>query len=391
MQYLASPIARRFPGNDGEWARFDGPAGTQMLDSAIDALDEFAASGDNANSHGAFSASRACDELIETSRELVAKFYRATADGVWFGANMTTMTFAFTRAVARALKPGDRIVGTRLDHDANVWPWHEAACEKLVEFVLAPFDAKTGRLDTEAMIDMIDERTRWVTIPGASNLIGTIPDVRAVSDAAHAVGANVFVDAVAFAPHRQVDVMALGADAIVSSAYKWYGPHISAMWVRPDLIESLRPFKVRPSENKGPARFETGTPNYEALAGLNATVEFLIEFGMDAIRAVEEDTFEPLLTGLQSIPGVRCVGAQDMVDRTPTVSFTIDGFHPDQVAAMLAAERVAVWSGDSYAVEAGQTLGVDMTGGVVRAGVVAYVTDEDVQRLLTAVERIASS
>jgi cysteine desulfurase family protein (TIGR01976 family) len=362
-----------------------------MLDTAINAMTAFAASGDTANSHGEFAASRACDELVDRARATVAELYGATPDGVWFGANMTTMTFAFTRALARDWRSGDRIVGTRLDHDGNVWTWRQAAEDAGAEHVLAPMDPHTGRLDAERVIELIDDRTRWVAISGASNLLGTIPDVRAVADAAHAVGASVFVDAVAFAPHRRVDVGALGADALVSSAYKWYGPHLGAMWVRPDLLESLHPYKVRPASDEGPSRFETGTPSYEGLAALDAAARFMLDMGHHAIREREESVFAPLLDGLQAIRGVRLVGPGDLVDRTPTVSFTVDGVHPDAVAAALAQDRIALWSGDSYAVEVGASLGLAERGGVVRAGVVVYVDDDDVQRLLRAVERVATS
>ncbi len=360
-----------------------------MVDSAIAAMAQFAASGHVANSHGAFAASAECDALVARAREVVGRLYGASADGVWFGANMTTATFAFTRAIAASLEPGDRVVGTRLDHDGNVWTWRRAADDVGVDHVLASFDVATGRLAAESVIDLIDERTRWVAIGAASNLLGTIPDVRRVADAAHAVGAHVFVDAVAFAPHRRVDVAALGADAIVSSAYKWYGPHVGAMWVRPDLLEGLPAYKVRPAENEGPSRFETGTPNYEGLAALVAAAEFVLEMGIDALRAIEEATFAPLLAGLQTIDRVRIYGPLDLVDRTPTVSFVVDGQHPDLTAAALAERDIAVWSGNSYAVEIGDSLGVNEHGGVVRAGVVAYVDDHDIERLLDAVAAIA--
>ncbi len=384
-------LRARFPGVRGDWARFDGPAGTQMVDTAIAAMAQFAASGDVANSHGTFAASRACDDLVERARAVIARFYGADSEGVWFGANMTTMTFAFTRAVTSRLEAGDRIVGTRLDHDGNVWTWRRAAIDAGVDHVLAPIDAATGRLDADAVIDLIDERTRWVAIAGASNLLGTIPDVRRVADAAHAAGANVFVDAVALAPHRTVEVDALGADAIVSSAYKWYGPHLGAMWVRSELLESLAPYKVRPSDDKGPSRFETGTANYEGLAALVAAAEFVLETGMKAIREIEDRTFAPLLSGLLGIDRIRVFGPHDLVDRTPTVSFIIDGQHPDETAARLAEQQIAVWSGNSYAVELADSLGVESSGGVVRAGVVAYVDEHDVERLLDAVARIAAT
>jgi selenocysteine lyase/cysteine desulfurase len=210
-----------------------------------------------------------------------------------------------------------------------------------------------------------------------------------VADAAHAAGAKVFVDAVALVPHRRVDVAELGADVLVSSAYKWYGPHAGAMWVDPELLESLHAYKVRPASDTGPNRFETGTASYEALAALDAAARFVLDVGIDSLRAHEERTFAPLLSGLQSIAGVRCFGRPGLDGRTPTVSFTVDGVHPDDVARQLAAARVAVWSGHSYAVEVADALGVSDSGGLVRAGVVAYIDDDDVQRLLDAVDRIA--
>jgi len=387
----ADGAAARFPGAKGEWARFDGPAGTQMVDVAIEAMAAFSASGDNANNHGEFAAADACDELTATARSTVAELLGAAAEGVWFGANMTTMTFAFTRALARDWRRGDRIVGTSLDHDANVSTWQQAASDCGVDHVLAPLDPATGRLDPQSVIDLIDDRTRWVAISGASNLLGTIPDVRTVADAAHSAGANVFVDAVHLAPHRRVDIAALGADALVTSAYKWYGPHAATMWVRPDLLAELQPYKVRPASDDGPARLETGTPNFEAIAALIAAARYLIDTGFDEIERSEAAVFAPLLDGLGAIDGVRVYGPADLTNRTPTVSFTVDGHHPDDVAAALATDRIAVWSGDSYAVEVARSLGVHRRGGVVRAGVVRYVTHDDVGRLLTAVGRLAGN
>jgi cysteine desulfurase family protein (TIGR01976 family) len=383
--------AERFPGAAGDWARFDGPAGTQMIDVAIEATRAWSASGDNANSGGEFAAARATDELLDSTRATVAALLGAGADGVWFGPNMTTMTLAFTRALSRTWQPGDRIVVTTLDHDADVTPWRLAAEDRGAEVVAAPFDVDTGRLVTTAVTALVDDRTRWVAVTGASNLLGTMPDVAAITRAAHAAGARVFVDAVHLVPHRRVDVAALGCDALVTSAYKWYGPHAAAMWVEPELLESLRPYKVRPAPDHGPARFETGTPSFEALAGVRAAAQSLLDDDIDTIGAAEGAVFGPLLDGLLDLDGVHVVGPHDLGDRTPTVSFTVAGHHPDEVARELAADRVAVWSGHSYAVEAATRLGVADTGGVVRAGVVRYVTADDVRRLLDAVARIAKS
>jgi cysteine desulfurase family protein (TIGR01976 family) len=362
-----------------------------MVDVAIDAMATFAASGANANCHGEFAAADQSDAMLEGARATVARFLGApTPEGVWFGANMTTMTMAFTRAVEQTLRPGDRVVGTRLDHDANVSTWR-IACERSgAEHVLAPFDVGTGRLDTDALVALLDGRTRWVAVTGASNLIGTLVDLPPIIDAAHAAGAHVFVDAVHLAPHRRIDVATLGVDALVTSPYKWYGPHAGAMWVEPELLDALPVAKVRPAPDEGPRRWETGTPSFEALAAVEAAARYLLDSSMDAVAASEASVFAPLLTGLQSIAGVRVWGVEGMEGRVPTVAFTVDGHHPDVVARALAAEKIAVWSGDSYAVEVAASLGLASSGGVVRAGVVRYIDHDDVQRLLEVVARLSA-
>ncbi len=221
--------SKRFPGVGDGWARFDGPAGTQMVDTSITAMAEWAASGNNANCGGTFSAADACDELLDVTRRTAASLFGTDPDALVFGANMTTITMAFTRAVGHTLGAGDRVVGTRLDHDANVTPWR-IACERAgAEHVLAPFDPASGLLDPRSVIELIDERTRWVAVAGASNLIGSVVDLPPIAAAAHEVGAKVFVDAVHLAPHRPIDVAAIGCDALVTSAYKWYGPHAAVL------------------------------------------------------------------------------------------------------------------------------------------------------------------
>ncbi len=386
---ISTSLVHRFPGVREGWARFDGPAGTQMVDTAITAMADWAASGNNANTGGAFSAADACDALLERARSTVATLLGAERDGVVFGANMTTLTLAFTRAVAATLSSTDRIVGTRLDHDANVWPWRLAANAAGAEHVLAPFDPETGVLDPQAVIDLIDERTRWVALPGASNLIGTIPDHAPIIEAAHAAGARVFVDAVHLVPHRAVDIAALGCDVLVTSPYKWYGPHAGVLCASPELLDELPVAKVRPAPDRGPRRWETGTPSFEAIAAVDAAATFLLEEGLDSIAAAEAATFEPLLTGLQSIDGVRVWGRAGMHGRTPTVAFTVDGHRPDDIAAELGRAHIAVWAGHSYAVEVVGQLGLADSGGVVRAGVVRYIEPPDVTALLDAVERLA--
>ena len=378
----------RFPGVREGWARFDGPAGTQMVDTAIEAMTAWAASGDNANAGGAFEAADACDALLERTRQRVATLLGAAAAAIVFGANMTTLTLAFTRAVAPTLRPGTRVVGTRLDHDANVTPWR-LACEVAgAEHVVAPFDPATGTLDPQAVIELIDDRTAWVTLPGASNLLGTVPDLAPIVAAAHDAGARVFVDAVHLAPHRAIDVSALGCDVLATSPYKWYGPHAGVLCVDPALLDELPVAKVRPAADRGPRRWETGTPSFEAIAAVEAAAAFLLDEGLDHIAAAEAKVFAPLLDGLLAMPGVRVWGPPTTEGRTPTVAFTVDRVRPEAVADALSLARIATWAGHSYALEAVDQLGLADSGGVVRAGVVTYIDDDDVTRLLTEVDRL---
>ncbi len=392
MPDCAAVVLERFPGvgHDG-WARFDGPAGTQMVDSAIEAMATFSARGENGCGGGFFAASAACDEVQATARTTVGELLGAPAESIWFGPNMTTMTLAFTRALARDWAPGDRIVCTQLDHDADVTSWQLAAADRGAEVVVAPMDARTGRLPTESVLELLDERVRWVAVAGASNLLGSMPDLPAIARGAHAAGARLFVDAVALAVHRSIDVTAIGCDALVTSAYKWYGPHAAAMYVEPGLLGGMRPYKLTASGDEGPSRLETGMPNYEALAGVTAAARYLLDEGMDRIAADERAVFDPLLDGLLGIPGVTVWGPHDLTDRAPTVAFTVDGQAPAEVARALAAERIAVWSGHNYALGPVEALGLAEAGGVVRAGVVRYITDDDVDRLLAAVDRLARS
>lgn len=384
-------MRHRFPGVQDGWARFDGPAGTQVVDTAITAMTQWLTDGRNGCGGGHFAAAQAADALVERTRATVGQLFHADPDGICFGPNMTTMTFAFSRAVASTLSPGDRIVGTRLDHDANVSTWMRAAATVGADHVLAGFDPAVGTLVPDDVIRLIDERTKWVTLPGASNLLGSAPDLVPIIEAAHAVGARVFIDAVALAPHKRIDIEALGCDALVSSPYKWYAPHSGMLWCRPELLQSLPVFKVRPSYDQGPSRFETGMPNFEAIAGIEAAARFLMEEGMDQLEADETALFAPLLHGLQATPGVTVFGVQGLEGRTPTAAFTVAGHTPDAVARALAAEKIAVWDGHNYAIEVVGQLGLAESGGVVRAGISRYIDESDVQRLLDVVTRLATA
>ncbi len=383
-----SSLRHRFPSLTNSWARFDGPAGTQVVDTAIEATAAWMSGTNNGCTGGVFAASIETGEMVERARAVVGRLFGADAAGVCFGANMTTLTFAISRAIGSTLRPGDRVVGTRLDHDANVTPWALACKQAGAEHVLAPFDTTTGTLPPANVVALIDERTKWVTLPGASNLLGTAPDLKPIIEAAHAVGARVFVDAVALAPHHPIDVGDLGCDAIVTSPYKWYGPHSGMLWIEPELLDSLPVFKVRPAHDQGPSRFETGMPNFEAIAGVEAAARFLLEEGMPRLMEAETELFAQLLTGLQAIPGVTVYGPAGLLGRTPTAAFTVQGTSPADVSAALAAQQVAVWDGHNYAVEVVDSLGLAKSGGVVRAGISRYIEPEDVQRLLSVVQKL---
>ena len=376
----------RFPGAAGAWARLDGPAGTQMVDSAIDAMAAFMRSGDNANHGGAFAAARATDACVEDARAAVGRLLGADPRGVAFGPSMTAMTMRLSAAVGRTLGPGDEIVVTRLDHDANVRPWVIAAERAGATVRWAEPDRDTLALPASAVEAVLSERTRWVAVTAASNATGTVPELGAIIAAAHAAGARISLDAVAAAPHRPLSLAALGADTLACSAYKWYGPHVGILCAAPDLLERLRPDKLNPSPDEAPDRFELGTLPFESLAGVTAAADYMLEVGFDAIRAHEEALLAIAAAGLAEIEGVTLYG--DPPDRVPTLMFNVAGHTSAEVAAALAEREVAVWDGNYYAWELERFLGLEPDG-AVRAGFVQYNDADDARRLVEAVRAVA--
>ncbi|MGH9133022.1 MAG: cysteine desulfurase-like protein [Ilumatobacteraceae bacterium] len=381
-------VKHRFPGLANGWARFDGPAGTQVVDTAIEASAAWQRSGNNANSHGAFAAAEACDALVERTQDTLGELLGADPAGFVFGPSTTSNVFAITRAIGRDLGPGDEIVCTRLDHDSNVAPWLLIAADTGATIRLAEFDTATGRLDVHAVTGLLNERTRWVAVTGASNAIGTMPDITAITAAAHAAGARVVVDGVHLTPHAPVDIRSIGCDVYSTSSYKWYGPHAGITWVEPQLLDRLPVYKVRPSPATGPGRLQLGTPAYESLAAIDAAARFLIGEGMATIATHERAIFTRLLDGLLSMPNVRVLGPHDAVDRAPTLAFLVDGHTPNAIARALAAREIAVWDGNYYAVEVMDSYGLDVDSGAVRAGIAAYLDHHDVDRLLEAVRAL---
>jgi cysteine desulfurase family protein (TIGR01976 family) len=376
----------RFPGLADGWARLDGPGGTQMVDVAIDAMAAWMRGGDGANEGGAFRAAERTEALVHETRAAVARMLGADPRGVAFGASMTALTMRFAAAVGRTLAPGDEIVCTRLDHDANVAPWLIAAGRAGATVRFAEPEPQTLELPAAAVEAVLSERTRWVALTAASNAVGTAPPLAEIVAAAHAAGARVYVDAVHAVPHRTLDVAALGVDAVACSAYKWFGPHVGVLWARPELLAELGPDKLRPSSDAVPDRWELGTLPFEALAGVRAAAEHRVAIDAAQLRAHEDELLAAMVEGLAEIDGVTLHGGAR--DRTPTVMFSVAGRSAQEVAQALAADRVAVWHGNYYALEISRLLGLE-PGGAVRAGAVAYTSREDVERLVDGVGRFA--
>ena len=372
-------VRARYSALRSGWALFDGPGGTQAPDVVIDAIGSYLRDS-NANLGGSFAASVRSDAVVANARLAAAGFLGCTPDEVVFGQNMTTLNFALSRTLGRELRAGDEIVATKLDHDANVAPWLELARDLDLEVRLVELRDDTT-LDLDHLEELLSDRTRVVAFPLASNAVGTLVDARRVVELAHGVGALAWADAVHYAPHAPLDVHALGVDVLVCSPYKFYGPHLGLAFGRAELLRSWRPYKVRPASTEPVgARFETGTLAHELLAGFTAAVDYIGELGWDAIRAHERALGEQLLSGLPE--GWRLHGLPTMEGRVPTFAVTHPTLAPDEVAARLAERKIAVWSGDYYAVEVMQRLG--LPDGAVRIGIVHYNSAEEVDRVLAA-------
>ena len=392
-------------------AFLDGPGGTQVPQPVVEAMATYLIK-KNANTHGAFLTSRATDETIAEARAALADFLGASPGEIAFGANMTTLNFNLARAIGRTLRPGDEIVVTELDHDANVSPW--LALEEQGAIIRwLPVDPETCTLDLDQLAGLLGRRTRVVAIGWASNAVGTINDVARAVRMAHDAGALAVVDAVHYAPHGPIDVRAIGCDFLLCSVYKFFGPHVGVLYGRRAAFEALATYRVRPQSPSAPEKIETGTLNHEGLAGAAAAVDFIARLGrryvddfrpllgaatgrraeilaaMHAIEAHEAPLAARLREGLAALPGVRVYGPPEGYPRTPTVSFTVAGHHPADVARHLAERGLFVWDGDFYAVTLVERLGLAASGGLVRVGLAPYNTLDEIERLLAAVEELA--
>jgi cysteine desulfurase family protein (TIGR01976 family) len=370
--------------NDG-WTRLDGPAGSQMVDSAIEAMADWMRSGSQANHGGAFKAALETDELVASTRAACAALLGGEPEGVVFGPSFTALTMRFAATVVRELEPGDEIVCTRLDHDSNVRPWVLAAERAGVTVRFAEPLPGTLELPVSCVEAALSERTKWVAVTAASNAVGSVPELEGIVTAAHAVGARVYVDAVHATPHRRHDLAVLGADVIGCSAYKWFGPHVAVLCARPEILDSYHPDKLNPSPDEVPDRWELGTLPFESLAGVRAAAEYMLELDFDAVRAYEESLLTIALDGLGAMDHVTLHGAA--ADRAPTLMFTVAGHHPTAVAKFLSDREIAVWDGNYYAWELERVLGLAPHGGI-RAGFLHYNAPADAERLLAAVAEL---
>lgn len=392
----------------------DNPAGTQVPRRVIDAVAHYFTHM-NANSGGLFATSQKTDAMVAAVRQQAADFLNAPLkDEIVFGPNMTTLNFALSRALAKTLKPGDEIVLTRMDHDANVQPWRRIAEDYGLVIRWVDIIEPDCVLDLNSLEEALSDKTRIVATVHASNAVGTINPVQQIAEMAHAAGALYVVDAVQSAPHIPIDVQAIGCDFLLCSAYKFFGPHIGVLWGRYDLLAKLPVYKVRPAKDTPPYRWETGTSSYETIAAVGAALDYLAEIGrtygagfraqflgfggnrldlktgMTALGHYERELAAHLIDMLRSIPGVKIAGITDpgrLTERVPTVVFVREGHSPDAIAGYLAQQDIYVWSGNYYAVEIMQRLG-HAEHGMVRVGLAHYNTHAEIDRLESALRRM---
>ncbi|MFQ6015376.1 MAG: cysteine desulfurase-like protein [Anaerolineae bacterium] len=417
-----SPLRQHFPSlqqtlNGEPVIYLDTPGGSQVPQQVVEAMTDYLRQA-NANVGGAFLTSQRTAAILTEVHQAMADFLNApSADEIVFGPNMTTLTFAISRSIGQTLQPGDEIVVTRLDHDANIAPW-VALEERGVTVRQVDFHPEDCTLDMDDLAAKFTDRTRLVAVGYASNAVGTINDVKGITQMAHDVGALIYVDAVHYAPHGPIDVQDLGCDFLVCSAYKFFGPHIGALYGRYELLDRLPAYKVRPAPDKPPDKFETGTQNHEGMAGVLATVDYLAALGesygapfadrfpgfsgqrfhlkkaLAAIHAYEAELMLRLIEGLEAIPGLKIWGITDpqaLDRRVPTLSFTMEGFTPREIADYLGERGIFTWDGNFYALAVTERLGLEEHGGLLRVGLAHYNTSAEIERLLDALDVLATS
>ena len=423
MSYDPASVRSFFPAlaqtDDGKpRIYFDNPAGTQVPSMVAERMRDCLLES-NANLGGGFQTSDRADAVVADAHAAMADLLNASSpDEITFGQNMTTLTLEVSRAIGRAFEPGDEIVVSRMDHDANIYPWLLMARDRDLEIRWLEFDTDTYEFDLARLDDVLSERTKLVCVGGASNLLGTLNDVAEITRRAHAVGAWTYIDAVQSVPHVSTDVQALECDFLACSAYKFFGPHQGILWGRREILESLEAYKLRAASDALPWKFETGTQSHEGMAGTAAAVDYFAMIGetmaldeqaayasfdgrrkaahaaLDCLFNYEKKLAAALIDGLESLPGVQVRGVThpDAHDRrVPTVAFTHERLHPDAIAAALAERNIFVWSGHNYAVEVVRALGLEEKGGVVRVGPVHYNTLSEIEVLIDALGEILAA
>lgn len=410
MQFPVDQVRAQFPAlaltdNGAPRIYLDNPAGTQVPRRVADAVSHCLLK-TNANLGGYFTTSVAAEAVALEAHRAMARFTGAASEReIIIGPSMTNLTFALSRSLGRGVGPGDEIVVTRMDHDGNISPWLAMAEDRGATVRWLPFDAQSWRIEPEALDNVLSAKTRIVALNYASNLTGSINDVRALVERIHDAGALAYIDAVQFAPHGLIDVQNLNCDFVACSSYKFFGPHLGIVWGREELLRDLYAYKVRPATSDLPWKFETGTPQIELLAGLTATVEYIeslgapitgreaLRAGFEAASAYERRLTAQLIEGLQAIPGVTIAGITDrnfFSSRVPTVSFTHAKLKPSQIAEALAKRNIFVWSGHNYALEIARTLSLDESEGVVRIGMAHYNTQSEIATTIAALDEILS-
>jgi cysteine desulfurase family protein (TIGR01976 family) len=410
-------IRSQFPALSREVIFLDNPAGTQVARTVLDRMKDYLVE-HNANHEGAFATSRESDALVEEARSVAADFLNAASSSeIVFGPNMTSLTFNISRSLVRTFNPGDEIVVTRLDHDANITPWVMAAEDRSCKVTWVDFHPEDGTLNMEEMQAAIARKPRLVAVGYASNALGTINPVNKITRMAHDVGSLVYIDAVQYAPHGPIDVQKLDCDFLVCSSYKFFGPHIGMLYGKYDLLDRLIAYRVRPAPSDLPGKFETGTGNFEGICGVLGALEYIewvgktfgaehaerysseysgqrlnLKLGMSAIRSYEYELSRALLDVLEETPGVTIYGITDtkrLEERVPTCAFTLRGKSPRQVAEELDEAKIYVWDGNYYALEVTTRLGLEASGGMVRVGPVHYNMVEEIERFGEALRKIA--
>jgi len=404
-----SLVRSQFPALSSGAIFFDNPGGTQVAQQTLKRMTDYLTH-TNANHDGAFRTSRESDASVHEARSAVADFLNARrAEEIVFGQNMTSLTLHLSRSLARTLQAGDEIVVTRLDHDANIAPWMLIAEDRGCTLRWVEFDPEDCTWSVDALKQQITSRTKIVAVGYASNAVGTINPVHEAVKLAHAAGARCFIDAVQYAPHGPIDVQALDCDFLVCSAYKFFGPHTGILYGKYELLDQLKAYKVRPAGNLPPDKFETGTQSFESIAGVHGALEYFQWLGqqtadhrpptrraelvvaMTAIKDYEQTLSRALIEGLSSIKGLHIWGITDFDQlnrRVPTVSFTLDGWRPRDVAAALDKHNIYVWDGNYYALAVTERLGLEDKGGMVRVGATHYNTVDEVNRLVEVLKKL---